>query len=165
MSPVHRFSTQVPLAKRASIQQTLFRFQQRLSALGYDTYLIHARPSKEAGASRGVHARDVTVVPVYGNFWHDDYEICFDRKVAYGRYQEWCWNDLFVVRRCNKCVKRTMLTQGASGREATLPELQLPVSTCSRANTGFDRCRTVSVWSFRHKDSGNGSMLKVWAWP
>ena len=66
MSPnlrVHRFNTQVPLAKRASIQQTLFRFQQRLSALGYDTYLIHARPSKEAGASRGVNARDVTLVP------------------------------------------------------------------------------------------------------
>ena len=123
MSPnlrVHRFNTQVPLAKCASIQQsgkTLFRFQQRLSALGYDTYLIHARPSKEAGASRGVHARDVTLVPVYGNFWHDDYEICFDRKVAYGRYQEWCWNDLFVVRRCNKCVKRTMLKALQGGRQ------------------------------------------------
>ena len=113
-------NTQVPLAKRASIQQsgkTLFRFQQRLSALGYDTYLIHARPSKEAGASRGVHARDVTLVPVYGNFWHDDYEICFDRKVAYGRYTEWCWNDLFVVRRCNKCVKRTMLKALQGGRQ------------------------------------------------
>lgn len=117
---VHRFNTQVPLAKRASIQQsgkTLFRFQQRLSALGNDTYLIHARPSKEAGASRGMHARDVTLVPVYGNFWHDDYEICFDRKVAYGRYKEWCWNDLFVVRRCKKCVKRTMLKALQGGRQ------------------------------------------------
>jgi len=115
--PAFAGSGAVPLAKRASIQQTLFRFQQRLSALGYDTYLIHARPSKEAGASRGVHARDVTLVPVYGNFWHDDYEICFDRKVAYGRYKEWCWNDLFVVRRCNKCVKRTMLKALQGGRQ------------------------------------------------
>ena len=39
------------------------------------------------------------------------------RKVAYGRYKEWCWNDLFVVRRCNKCVKRTMLKALQGGRQ------------------------------------------------
>ena len=106
----------VPEAKRAGILQTLSRFQQRLYALGYDSYLIHARPSKEAGTSRGVHARDVTLVPVYGDFWHPDYEICFDRKVAYGRYREWCWNDLFVVRRGNSCVKHTLLKALQGGR-------------------------------------------------
>ena len=64
----------------------------------------------------GVHARDVTLVPVYGDFWHPDYEICFDRKVAYGRYREWCWNDLFVVRRGNSCVKHTLLKALQGGR-------------------------------------------------
>ena len=107
----------VPLAQRAAIQQTLHNFQRRLSQLGYDTYLIHARPSREAGASRGIHARDVTLVPVHGGFWHDDFEICFDRKKAYGTRAMWCWNDLFVVRRCNACVKHTLLKAVQGGRQ------------------------------------------------
>lgn len=53
-------------------------------------------------------------------------------------------------------VRETHDAQGAAGWEAALPELRLPVSTWfTRANTGFDRSRAVSAWSFRYKDSGH----------
>lgn len=115
--PAYDATGPVPIARRATIKHTLFNFQRRLSTLGYDTYLIHARPSREAGASRGAHARDVTLVPVHAQFWHDDFEICFDRKKAYGTYAQWCWNDVFVVRRCNACVKHTLLKAVQGGRK------------------------------------------------
>ena len=88
----------VPLGQRLQIRQTLHHFQERMSALGYDTFLIHGRPPQPRRPAR------VTLVPVHGPFWHPDYEICFDRQRWYGTYDSWCWNDLLVVRRCNSCV-------------------------------------------------------------
>eukprot|EP00966_Prymnesium_polylepis_P230832 5342048-Prymnesium_polylepis.1 len=89
-------------SERGEVNATLFRFQAALFDLGYDTYLLHA-PSPRHG---------VTLVPVYGAFWHDAFEICFNRSVMYGP-EGWgraCWNDLLVVRRCSACVKRALMT-------------------------------------------------------
>ena len=98
----------VPLALRPNIEHTLFNFQRRLLALGYDTYLLHGwRPPPRH--SRGANARDITLVPVYGDFWDDRFEICFDRKLFYRQYNAWCWNDLLIIRRGNTCLKHELL--------------------------------------------------------
>ena len=74
---------------------TLQRFQRELSTYGYDTYLVNA----------GKRNSGVVLVPVYGAFWRDELEICFNRSRW---YFERCWNDLIVVRRCDTCVKQVL---------------------------------------------------------
>lgn len=74
---------------------TLQRFQRELSTFGYDTYLVNA----------GKRNSGVVLVPVYGDFWRDELEICFNRTRW---YTERCWNDLIVVRRCDTCVKEVL---------------------------------------------------------
>ena len=51
---------------------------------------------------------NVSLVPVSGDFWHAEREICFDRKRVYGSSHH-CWNDLLLVRRANRCLKRQLL--------------------------------------------------------
>ena len=76
--------------------ETLKSFAQQMSALGYDTYLTH-------GGKLGA-----TLFPVYGAFWHDDFEICDRPKKVYGG--KWhCWNDLLVVRRGNVCLRSKLM--------------------------------------------------------
>jgi hypothetical protein len=79
---------------------TLRRFQTRMSRYGYDTYLIHMG-TKEGGSA-------IVLVPCHGQFWHDDLELCFDRKRTYGGYHIHCWTDLLVVRRCSHCLRRVL---------------------------------------------------------
>ena len=64
-----------------------------MSTYGYDTYLINSR-----GKGTGV-----VLIPVYGRFWHDEFEVCFHRDKVYGSYGQWCWNDVLVVLRDSHC--------------------------------------------------------------
>ena len=104
--PLYTKKGAVPEDERASIGATLFNFQKRMLEHGYDTYLIHGR---------GKH---VTLVPVYGGFWTNEWELCFDRARAYGAQNKrlWCWNDVLVVRRCSTCIKPTLLHMLHHGR-------------------------------------------------
>ena len=89
--------------ERAEVTRPLQKLVARLYAWGYDTYLLHARSISEG----------VTLVPIYGRWWHDDFEICFNRSTFYGKWG-WghsCWNDLLVVRRCNRCVRRVLFEE------------------------------------------------------
>ena len=90
-----------PVALRADERnltrhRSLARFQQKLSAYGYDTYLINA----------GDRSSGVALVPVHDDFWHEDFEICANRTRYY--YHPWCWNDLLVVRRCDACTREAL---------------------------------------------------------
>lgn len=80
--------------QREQVVHSLKRFTARLSDHGYDSYLINA-PTWDA----------VTLVPIHGKFWRDEYEICANRtRFYYGH----CWNDFLAVRRCS-CAKRVLL--------------------------------------------------------
>lgn len=98
----HHFHLARPLtpAERLDVQRPLRRLVERLDGYGYDAYLMHALSESDG----------VTLVPVHGAFWHDDFEICFDRGRFYGNWgwNHSCWNDLLVVRRCNRCVRRKL---------------------------------------------------------
>ena len=97
------FSENRPVAPheaRKENHRTLHRFQSKMSAYGYDSYLIH-------GGTRNT-SNGVVLVPCHGQFWHDDLELCFDRQRTYGSYDLHCWTDLLVVRRCNACLKRVL---------------------------------------------------------
>ena len=83
-----------------NVSHSLFRFQTEMAGYGYDTFLLHH--------SRGGR---VTLVPVWGGFWHDDLEICANQQLY---QQAWCWNDLLVVSRCHDCVRRVLL-DGVTG--------------------------------------------------
>ena len=49
------------------------------------------------------------LVPVSGDFWHDSLEVCANRSRFYGGgFNQWCWNDLLVVRRCDPCLKHVL---------------------------------------------------------
>ena len=72
--------------RNRTAHRSLARFQRRLSAFGYDTYLINA----------GDRGSGVVLVPVHDDFWHEDFEICANRARYYGHAH--CWNDLLVVR-------------------------------------------------------------------
>jgi hypothetical protein len=80
--------------------RTLRRFQTKMSSYGYDTYLIHGGTKETSNA--------VVLVPCSGAFWHDELELCFDRKRVYGDYSMHCWTDLLVVRRCNACLRQAL---------------------------------------------------------
>ena len=107
----HYESIAVTADQRPSIKRTLFRFQAILSEWGYDTYLINAPRSGY-----------IALVPVYGQFWHPDWEICFNRTKFYGAAH--CWNDLIAVRRCNACEKNVLLNEilpaAGHGRNKTM---------------------------------------------
>ena len=94
-------------AQRDALSHSLKRFQQASFRYGYETYLLNGPPG---GA--------ISLVPVYGPFWHDDLEICANRSAYYRRRQAWCWNDLLVVRRCSECVRTALL--GLIGGEQRL---------------------------------------------
>ena len=86
-----------PTEAAAAHTRSLNRFQRKLSRYGYDTYLVNS------GDGSGV-----VLVPVHGDFWQDDLEICFNRSRYYNGWGQWCWKDLLVVRRCNACVRRAL---------------------------------------------------------
>jgi FkbM family methyltransferase len=95
----------------SQMERTLESFQQRMSAYGYDTYLLHGGPA-EAGVKLmhddGPHNTPwrATLVPVYGPFFErQNFEICLRRHHF---KQLWCWNDLLVVRRSNHALKRRL---------------------------------------------------------
>ena len=77
---------------------SLRHFSSQMSTYGYDTYLINA----------GGKGTGVVLIPVYGRFWHDDFEVCFHRDKVYGSYGLWCWNDVLVVLRDSQCVKTVL---------------------------------------------------------
>lgn len=83
----------------ASRERSLWHFQRQMGRLGYDTYLVHAGNPALGG---------LALLPVYGDFWHPDLEICANRSRIYGRTLSHCWNDLLVVRRSNRCLKEAL---------------------------------------------------------
>lgn len=107
----------VPERKEA-YARSLQRFQKKLSTLHYDTYLI-------------LGGTTVSLVPVYGDFWRDEVEICANRALYYGSYGQWCWNDLLIVYRCNECVRTTLFD---TILPATRQSVQKP-----RADAGLTR--------------------------
>ena len=80
--------------------RSLHAFQEKASRFGYETYLIAV--DRHAG---------VVLVPVHDFFWHDELEICADRRAFYGSWDQWCWNDLLVVPRCDRCVKAVLFDE------------------------------------------------------
>ena len=90
---------------------SLYRFQKTLTGYGYDTYLINA----------GDATSGVVLVPVHGDFWHNDLEICFNRSHFYQKSH--CWNDLLAVRQGDTCVREALFgnalrrTHESLGRE------------------------------------------------
>jgi len=107
---------------------SLAHFQQTLYAHGYHTYLIHAAPARWMGKTqrrtlnRFKNEPVITLLPVYGRFWHPAFEICADRKRFY-KHLGHCWNDLLVVRRGNRCVKQRILKL-LHGPDDVYPECQ-----------------------------------------
>ena len=110
-------------ADPSQAERTLEAFQQRMSALGYDTYLLHGGAT---AAGRTLTHEDgphntpwhATLVPVYGPFFdRSKFEICLRRHHF---KQMWCWNDLLVVRRDNHALKRRLL-QVLHHRQPHLP--------------------------------------------
>lgn len=105
---------------------TLRNFEATLSAHGYDTYLIHATPPRWMGppqhrTTRSKHAEPIiTLLPIYGPFWHPAFEICADRGRFYGHLGH-CWNDLLVMPHGSGCVKRRML-EWLHGTDDVYPE-------------------------------------------
>jgi hypothetical protein len=51
-------------------QSSLHHFQERMTGLGYNTYLINS----------GTQTSGVSLIPVYGRFCHSDFEVCFNRS-------------------------------------------------------------------------------------
>ena len=99
----------------AQTERTLESFQSMMSSLGYDTYLLHGGPATQPQASLthtdGPHntAWRTTLVPVYAPFFDRTvFEICLRRHHF---KQQWCWNDLLVVRRSNLALKRRLFAQ------------------------------------------------------
>jgi hypothetical protein len=107
---------------------SLAHFQQTLYAHGYHTYLIHAAPARWMGETqrrtlnRSKNEPVITLLPVYGRFWHPEFEICADRKRFY-KHLGHCWNDLLVVRRGSGCVKQRILKL-LHGPDDVYPECQ-----------------------------------------
>ena len=102
----------------AQYERTLESFQSMMSGLGYDTYLLHGGAVEgkgRSGLNRSLAHDDgphntpwrATLVPVYGAYFHrSTFEICLRRHHF---KQNWCWNDLLVIRRENLALKRRLL--------------------------------------------------------
>lgn len=97
--------------RQAASSVSLYRFQQTLTGYGYDTYLINA----------GDATSGVVLVPIHGDFWHNDLEICFNRSHFYKNSH--CWNDVLAVRQGDTCVREALFgnalrwTHESRGRE------------------------------------------------
>lgn len=66
---------------------SLFNFRRIADTFGYDAYLIHGSKKR------------ITLLPISETYWHSDLEICFNRKMFYGNWGQWCWNDFLIVLR------------------------------------------------------------------
>ena len=66
---------------------TLNYFQKYIYNLGYNSYLINR------------NRKSISLVPIYGIFWDDQMEICFNRKAYYGSWGQLCWNDVLIVQK------------------------------------------------------------------
>ena len=87
--------------RRNASATSLRRFSSQMSRFGYLTYLV-------ASGKRASWPHGVVLLPVYGQFWHDDYEVCFDRSRVYGTFGQWCWNDVLVVDGADECVRAAL---------------------------------------------------------
>ena len=105
------FSSDRRTTRQAKKGETLKLTQAMLDQVGYDTYLIHAEQADPRVPIKKPQTMvDITLVPVYGPYWHDEFEICLRTNEVYGR--RGCWTDLLVVRRCmSPCLKRMLLRQ------------------------------------------------------
>lgn len=79
-------------------RSSLEDFQKTVYDMGYDTYLI-------------LNHNGVVLIPVYDSFWDDIFEICANRAQFYGHYAQWCWNDILIVKRCDRCVKNVLFNE------------------------------------------------------
>lgn len=93
-------------------ERTLESFQTLMGSAGYDTYLLHGGAAVSTKVplthNDGPHNTPwkVTLVPAYGPFFdRATFEICLRRHHF---RQNWCWNDLLVVRRGNLALKRKL---------------------------------------------------------
>jgi hypothetical protein len=105
-----------------------------MSRFGYDTYLLHggpAVPRQPLKLDDGPHNTPwrATIVPAYAPFFERSmFEICLRRHHF---KQDWCWNDLLVVRRDHYALKRRLFSVLHGGRHGNLlSEMQAPFTKC-----------------------------------
>ena len=97
----------------SQVERTLESFQRMMAGYGYDTYLIHGGvwgSNKGLTHEDGPHNRPwhATLVPAYGPYFERGiFEICLRRHHF---KQQWCWNDLLVVRRDNWALKQRIFS-------------------------------------------------------
>jgi FkbM family methyltransferase len=115
-------------------ERTLEAFQASMGRFGYDTYLLHggpAVPRQPLKLDDGPHNTPwrATIVPAYAPFFERSmFEICLRRHHF---KQDWCWNDLLVVRRDHYALKRRLFSVLHGGRQGNLPsETQAPFTKC-----------------------------------
>tara|TARA_B110001452_G_scaffold266924_1_gene275096 strand:+ start:918 stop:1385 length:468 start_codon:yes stop_codon:yes gene_type:complete len=109
----------------APTNASLWRFQLHMASYGYDTYLLHAVKARGAAAAAApdrlppnasrnplaatlARGARLTLVPVSGAFWRPELELCAHRHDFYSGF---CWNDILVARRANRCLKRLLLSE------------------------------------------------------
>ena len=139
------FNLRHPLSDTEQLEvgnSSLRYFTAKMSGYGYDTFLIN----------NGDRSTGVVLIPVYGRFWHDDFEVCFNREKLYGTWGQWCWNDLLVVRRDSHCVKTALFqtilpatkSQGRRGLVWDDAPLRAPNDEIRRATSlAFPSCESL----------------------